>query len=69
MTAAVADATVVVAGSNASAAAWTRAVEDVWRRLSGVQGWQGLLSVLWNESVRVVWEIEAHHVEVPRWMA
>ena len=64
--AAAAAATVVVASSDAGAAARTRAVEDVRRRLSGRQG---LLSMLWNESVRVVWDIEACHVEIPRLLA
>ena len=46
-------------GSGSSAAARTRAVEDVRRRLSAVQGRQGLVSTLWNEAVRAVWDTVA----------
>jgi hypothetical protein len=46
-------------GSGSGAAARTRAVEDVRRRLSGVQGRQGLFSTLWNEAVRAVWDTVA----------
>ena len=56
--AAAAAATMVVASSGSDAAT-RRAVEDVRRRLSGVQGRQGLLSKLWNESVRAVWDTVA----------
>ncbi len=41
------------AGSGSSTAARTKAVEDVRRRLSGVQG-RGLLGTLWDEAVRAV---------------
>jgi hypothetical protein len=53
---AAAGATSVVAGvgSGVGAAARTRAVEDVRRRLSGVQGHRGLLGTLWDEAVRAV---------------
>jgi hypothetical protein len=49
-------ATSIVAGvgSESGAAARTRAVEDVRRRLSGVQGRRGLLGTLWDEAVRAV---------------
>jgi len=43
-------------GSESGAAARTRAVEDVRRRLSGVQGRRGLLGTLWDEAVRAVWD-------------
>lgn len=33
-----------------------KAVEDVRRRLSGVQGRRGLLSAVWDETVRAVWD-------------
>jgi hypothetical protein len=57
--AAAATAVVAGAGSGAGAAARTRAVEDVRRRLSGVQGRRGLFSTLWNEAVRAVWDTVA----------
>lgn len=49
-------ATSIVAGvgSESGAAARTRAVEDVRRRLSGVQGRRGLLGTLWDEAVRAI---------------
>jgi hypothetical protein len=46
-------------GSGSGAAARKRAVDDVRRRLSSVQGRQGLLSTLWNEAVRAVWDTVA----------
>ena len=54
--AAAAGATSVVAGvgSGSGAEARTRAVEDVRRRLSGVQGRRDLLDTLWDEAVRAV---------------
>jgi len=33
-----------------------KAVEDVRRRLSGVQGRRGLLSAVWDETMRAVWD-------------
>lgn len=49
-------ATSIVAGVGfeSSAAARTRAMEDVRRRLGGVQGRRGLLGTLWDEAVRAV---------------
>lgn len=41
-------------GSESGAAARTRAVEDVRRRLSGVQARRGFLGTLWDEAVRAV---------------
>ena len=38
------------------AAARKKAVEDVRRRLSGVQGGRGLLGAVWDETVRAVWD-------------
>lgn len=53
--AAVAAASIVAGvGSESGAAARTRAVEDVRRRLSGVQGRRGLLGTLWDEAVRAI---------------
>lgn len=51
-------ATSIVAGlgSESGSAARTRAVEDVRRRLSSVQGRRGLLGTLWDEAVRAVWD-------------
>ena len=43
-------------GSESGAAARTKAVEDVRRRLSGVQGRRGLVGTLWDEAVRAVWD-------------
>jgi len=58
--AAVAATTIVAAvGSESGAAARTRAVEDVRRRLSSVQGRRGLLGTLWDEAVRAVWDTMA----------
>jgi hypothetical protein len=55
--AAVAATSVVAgAGSELGATARTRAVEDVRKRLSGVQGRRGLLGMLWDEAVRAVWD-------------
>jgi di/tricarboxylate transporter len=54
-TAAAAAATIVGAGG-AMATTRTRAVEDVRRRLSGVQARRGLLSVVWDETVRAIWD-------------
>ncbi len=55
-----ATAAVAAAGAGAevgaSAAARAKAVEDVRRRLSGVQGGRGLLSAVWDEAVRAVWD-------------
>lgn len=55
-TAAAVAATSVVAriGSESGAASRTKAVNDVRRRLSGVQGRRGLISTLWDEAVRAV---------------
>jgi len=47
------------AGSSGGAAARTRVVEDVRRRLSGVQGRRGLLGALWDETVRAIWDTVA----------
>jgi hypothetical protein len=53
--AAVAAASVVAGvGSELGTAARTRAVEDVRRRLSSVQGRRGMLGTLWDEAVRAV---------------
>ena len=54
--AAVAAASVVagVGSELGTAAARTRAVEDVRRRLSSVQGRRGLLGTLWDEAMRAV---------------
>lgn len=56
-------ATAVVAAAAAGAGAEvgasvarTKAVEDVRRRLSGVQGGRGMLSAVWDEAVRAVWD-------------
>ncbi len=54
-------ATAAVAAARAGAevgvsAARAKAVEDVRRRLSGVQGGRGLLSAVWDEAVRAVWD-------------
>jgi hypothetical protein len=50
--AAVAATSIIAAvGSELGAAARMRAVEDVRRRLSGVQGRRGLLGTLWDEAV------------------
>ena len=49
-----ATAVVAGAGSESGAAARTRAVEEVRRRLSGVHGRRGLLGALWDEAVRAV---------------
>ena len=51
-------ATSIVAGlgSESGSAARTRAVEDVRRRLSSVQGRRGLLGSLWDEAVRAFWD-------------
>lgn len=46
-------------GSESGAAARTKVVDDVRRRLSGVQGRRGLLSTLWDEAVRAVWDTVA----------
>jgi di/tricarboxylate transporter len=54
-TAAAAAATIVGAGG-AMATTRTRAVEDVRRRLSGVQARRGLLSVVRDEAVRAIWD-------------
>lgn len=55
-TAAAVAATSVVAriGSESGAVSRTKAVNDVRRRLSGVQGRRGLISTLWDEAVRAV---------------
>ena len=45
---------VAAVGSESGAAARTRVVEDVRRRLSSVQGRRGLLGTLWDEAVRAV---------------
>jgi hypothetical protein len=49
------------AGSSAGAGAATtrRAVEDVRRRLSGVQARRGLLGVVWDEAMRAIWDTVA----------
>lgn len=44
------------ATAGAEVGARTKAVEDVRRRLSGVQGGRGLLSAVWDEAVRAVWD-------------
>ncbi|KAH9055186.1 hypothetical protein EDB87DRAFT_1642581 [Lactarius vividus] len=51
-----ATAAVAAAGAGAEVGARTKAVEDVRRRLSGVQGGRGLLSAVWDEAVRAVWD-------------
>ncbi|KAF8269900.1 hypothetical protein EI94DRAFT_1659481 [Lactarius quietus] len=56
-----ATATVVAAAASAGAevgagAVRNKAVEDVRRRLSGVQGGRGLLSAVWDETVRALWD-------------
>lgn len=63
--AAAAAAAAVVAGAGArsgvgmDAAARTKVVEDVRKRLSGVQGRRGLLGTVWDETVRAVWDTVA----------
>ncbi|KAH9995645.1 hypothetical protein BJV74DRAFT_883850 [Russula compacta] len=58
-------AAAVVAGGSAAGAGTdvarmrTRAVEDVRRRLSGVQGSRGLLGAVWDEAVRAIWDTVA----------
>ena len=49
------------AGSSAGVGAATtrRAVEDVRRRLSGVQARRGLLGVVWDEAMRAIWDTVA----------
>lgn len=54
--AAAAAAAGVVASVGADAGARNKAVEDVRRRLSGVQGRRGLLSAVWDETVRAIWD-------------
>lgn len=54
-------AALAVAGASVAAGAEAvknknKAVEDVRRRLSGVQGRRGLLSAVWDETVRAVWD-------------
>jgi hypothetical protein len=48
---------VASAGAEVGASAVrNKAVEDVRRRLSGVQGRRGLLSAVWDETVRAIWD-------------
>lgn len=54
-----ATAAVAVASAGAEVGAGAvrnKAVEDVRRRLNGVQGGRGLLSAVWDETVRAVWD-------------
>ena len=50
-----ATAAAIAVGADVSAVK-SKAVEDVRRRLSGVQGGRGLLSAVWDETVRAVWD-------------
>ena len=58
-------AAAVVAGGSAAGAGTdvarmrARAVEDVRRRLSGVQGSRGLLGAVWDEAMRAIWDTVA----------
>jgi hypothetical protein len=42
-----------------NAAVRTKVVEEVWKRLSGVQARQGLLGTVWDETVRAIWDMVA----------
>lgn len=63
--AAAAAAAAVVAGAGArsgagmDAAARTKVVEEVRKRLSGVQARRGLLGMVWDETVRAIWDTVA----------
>jgi hypothetical protein len=52
-------AAAIVGAGGAMATTRNQAVEDVRRRLSGVQARRGLLSVVWDEAVRAIWDTVA----------
>ena len=64
MAAAAATAAVVASagarsGAGMNATARTKVVEEVRKRLSGVQARRGLLGTVWDETVRAIWDTVA----------
>jgi uncharacterized SAM-binding protein YcdF (DUF218 family) len=49
----------VRSGAGMDAAARTKVVEEVRKRLSGVQARRGLLGTVWDETVRAIWDTVA----------